>query len=45
MLIGLEKSRAEAGKELSAALAVIEPFGFRADGLRALAAFVVERNK
>ncbi|MGD0390443.1 MAG: polyprenyl synthetase family protein [Tepidisphaeraceae bacterium] len=45
MLIGLEKSRAEARQNLSAALAAIDPFGARAKGLRALAAFVVERNK
>jgi geranylgeranyl diphosphate synthase type II len=45
MLIGLEKSRAEARQHLAAALAAIDAFGTRAEGLRALAAFVVERNK
>jgi len=45
MLIGLEKSRAEARQQLSAALAAIDPFATRAKGLRALATFVVERNK
>jgi geranylgeranyl diphosphate synthase type II len=45
MLIGLEKSRAEAQKHLSAALAAIDSFGAHGKGLRALAAFVVERNK
>jgi geranylgeranyl diphosphate synthase type II len=44
-LIGLEKSRAEARQHLSAALAAVDPFAARAKGLRALAAFVVERNK
>ncbi|MGA2439843.1 MAG: polyprenyl synthetase family protein [Tepidisphaeraceae bacterium] len=45
MLIGLEKSRAEARQHLWAALAAIDPFATRAKGLRALAVFVVERNK
>jgi geranylgeranyl pyrophosphate synthase len=45
MLIGLEESRREAHKQLEAALDVVAPMGVKADGLRALAAFVVERNK
>jgi len=45
MLIGLDESRREARKQLDAALEVVQPLGTKADGLRALAAFVVERNK
>lgn len=43
-LMGLEASRQEAAKQLSAALDSLSPFGSRADGLRALAKFVVERE-
>ena len=43
-LMGLEASRQEAAKQLSAALDSLVPFGGRADGLRALAKFVVERE-
>jgi geranylgeranyl diphosphate synthase type II len=45
MLLGLEESRQEAGKQLSLALEAIKPLGRRGDDLRALARFVVERNK
>jgi geranylgeranyl pyrophosphate synthase len=45
MLIGLEESRVEARKQLSTALDAVSSFGSRAEGLRALARFVVDRNK
>jgi geranylgeranyl diphosphate synthase, type II len=45
MLIGVEESRTEARKQLSAALDAVSTFGPRAEGLRALASFVVDRNK
>jgi geranylgeranyl pyrophosphate synthase len=45
MLIGLEASRGEAREQLTAALETIRPFGSHADGLRALAEFVVNRNR
>jgi geranylgeranyl diphosphate synthase, type II len=43
-LLGLEQSRREAVNQLSAAINSLEPFGAGADGLRALARFVVERT-
>ena len=43
-LLGLDASRRMAQAELQAALSAIEPLGPAADGLRALARFVVERN-
>jgi len=43
-LLGLEESRREAARQLAAALQSIESIGPAADGLRALARFVVERN-
>jgi geranylgeranyl diphosphate synthase type II len=45
MLIGLEASRREAREQLSAALDVVQPLGPHADGLRALAEFVVNRKR
>jgi geranylgeranyl diphosphate synthase type II len=45
MLIGLEASRREARVQLEAALEAIQPLGPHADGLRALAEFVVNRNR
>ncbi|MGD0541538.1 MAG: polyprenyl synthetase family protein [Tepidisphaeraceae bacterium] len=45
MLIGLEASRREAREQLSAALDGVRPLGSHADGLRALAEFVVNRNR
>ncbi len=45
MLIGLEASRREARDQLSAAMDVIQPLGSHADGLRALAEFVVNRTR
>jgi geranylgeranyl diphosphate synthase type II len=45
MLLGLDQSRQEAAKQLSAALDAIKGFGERGDDLRALARFVVKRNK
>jgi geranylgeranyl diphosphate synthase type II len=45
MLIGLDASRREAREQLSAALDVVQPLGSHADGLRALAKFVVNRNR
>lgn len=44
MLLGLEASQREAQRQLAAALKAIEAFGPTAEGLRALARFVVERN-
>ena len=43
-LMGLDGSRKEAAKQLSAALAAIEPFGESAHRLALLARFVVERE-
>ncbi|MGD0461307.1 MAG: polyprenyl synthetase family protein [Tepidisphaeraceae bacterium] len=45
MLIGLEASRREAREQLAAAMDVLQPLGSDADGLRALAEFVVNRNR
>ena len=44
-LLGLENSRREAAKQLDAAIAAIADLGPCADGLRALARFVGERNR
>lgn len=43
-LLGLDQSRREAANQLAAALKSLDPFGPAADGLRALARFVVERT-
>lgn len=43
-LLGLDESRRMAAAELAAAISAIEPLGPAAEGLRALARFVVERN-
>jgi geranylgeranyl diphosphate synthase type II len=43
-LLGLDESRREAARQLSAALESIKSVGPAADGLRALARFVVDRN-
>jgi geranylgeranyl diphosphate synthase type II len=43
-LMGLDASRREAAAQLAAALRALEPLGAAADGLRALARFVVERT-
>lgn len=43
-LLGLEESRHEADRQLAAALAPLDSLGQAANGLRALARFVVERN-
>ncbi|HZL34396.1 MAG TPA: farnesyl diphosphate synthase [Tepidisphaeraceae bacterium] len=43
-LLGLEASRREAQAQLSQALASLDPLGAAANGLRAMARFVVERN-
>jgi len=43
-LIGMEPSRKEAARQLTAALDSLAPLGADADGLRALARFVVERD-
>ena len=43
-LLGLDEARKEAQKQLNAALAALKPLGPSADGLRALAEFVVERQ-
>ena len=43
-LIGLDASRAEAEKQLNAAIEMLEPIGQQADRLATLAKFVVERN-
>jgi geranylgeranyl diphosphate synthase, type II len=44
LLIGLDESRREAREQLTAALDAAAPLGPRAEGLRALARFVVGRN-
>jgi geranylgeranyl diphosphate synthase type II len=44
-LLGLEPSRREAANQLEAAIAAVADLGPAAEGLRALARFVVERNK
>jgi geranylgeranyl diphosphate synthase type II len=43
-LLGLEETRQQAHAQLESALKALEPFGPTADGLRALAKFVVERQ-
>jgi len=43
-LMGLDASRREAAIQLAAAMKALEPLGAGADGLRALARFVVERT-
>jgi len=43
-LMGIDRSRAEAEKQYEQALRALEPLGNRADGLRALARFVVDRK-
>jgi geranylgeranyl diphosphate synthase type II len=43
-LLGLDESRREAARQLASALESIKSIGPGADGLRALARFVVERN-
>jgi geranylgeranyl diphosphate synthase type II len=43
-LMGIDRSRAEADKQYEAAIAALEPLGNRADGLRSLARFVVDRK-
>ena len=43
-LLGLEASQAEARKQLDAALVALRPLGSSAEGLKALARFVVERQ-
>jgi geranylgeranyl diphosphate synthase type II len=44
VLLGMDASRAEAERNLAGAMAAIAPLGSAADGLRALAQFVVERQ-
>jgi geranylgeranyl diphosphate synthase type II len=44
-LMGLEESRAEAARQLDAALQSLRPLGAPAEGLTELAQFVVERHK
>jgi geranylgeranyl pyrophosphate synthase len=43
-LMGIDRSRSEAEKQYEQALKSLEPLGSRADGLRALARFVLERK-
>ena len=43
-LMGIDRSRSEAEKQYEAAIKALEPLGNRADGLRALARFVIERK-
>jgi geranylgeranyl pyrophosphate synthase len=43
-LLGLEQSKAEAGRQLHLGLDALSVFGSEADGLRTLARFVVERQ-
>jgi geranylgeranyl diphosphate synthase type II len=44
VLMGLDASKREAAHQLAAALDAVKPLGLSADGLRALAKFVVERD-
>jgi farnesyl diphosphate synthase len=41
---GLDESRAQAGREIEAALQALAPFGSRADRLRELAQHMIERS-
>ncbi|MCH7705712.1 MAG: hypothetical protein IIB33_01530, partial [Chloroflexi bacterium] len=43
-LMGLERAKEFAAKEIVAALAALEPFGTKATPLRDLARFIVERD-
>ena len=43
-LMGIDRSRFEAEKQYEQAVRALEPMGNRADGLRALARFVVDRK-
>jgi geranylgeranyl diphosphate synthase type II len=43
-LMGIDRSRSEAEKQYEQAVRALEPLGNRADGLRALARFVVDRR-
>jgi farnesyl diphosphate synthase len=43
-LMGIDRSRSEAEKQYEQAIKALEPLGNRADGLRALARFVVDRK-
>jgi geranylgeranyl diphosphate synthase, type II len=43
-LMGIDRSRTEAEKQYEQAVRALEPLGNRADGLRALARFVVDRK-
>ncbi len=43
-LMGVDRSRAEAEKQYEAAIAALEPLRNRADGLKSLARFVLERK-
>jgi geranylgeranyl diphosphate synthase type II len=43
-LMGIDRSRMEAEKQYEQAIKALEPLGNRADGLRALARFVVDRK-
>ena len=43
-LLGLEQSRHEAQQQLAAAVAALQPLGAEANGLKALARFVVDRK-
>jgi geranylgeranyl pyrophosphate synthase len=45
MLLGLEESQRQARQQLSDALEALKSFGAQADGLRALADFVVSRHR
>ncbi len=44
-LMGLERARAVAGRELAAALAALKPLGARGEALAHLARYVVERDR
>jgi geranylgeranyl diphosphate synthase type II len=41
---GIEKSKKDAARLIEEAFAAVEPYGNRADGLKALASFLVERQ-
>jgi geranylgeranyl diphosphate synthase type II len=41
---GIEQSRRDAGSLLQEALSALDPYGSRADGLKAVARYLVERK-
>jgi geranylgeranyl diphosphate synthase type II len=43
-VFGIEQSERDAGRLIEEAFAALEPYGERADGLKAVARFLVERK-